>query len=146
MFLEIALCPRCQSAINCFLSRGVLRNQWYRSVDELLAFFLLLREAGPGLNTPVFGLIIHSVRPGGMGFIPGVWSPQVLEPGLWVYWIPALERGIPVEPLTQSTTESLRTLTRLRPIKTAAARFKPRLEIPTRIMSLLLLISNHLFV
>jgi len=54
------------------LSKGGLRIQGYRSVDELLAFFLLLREAGSGLNTPVFGLVIHSVRPGGMGFIPGV--------------------------------------------------------------------------
>ena len=87
-----SMCYMCQ--------RGFLRNQGNKSVAELLAFFLLLREAGSGLNTPVFGLVIHSIRPGRMGFIPGVWSPQFLEPGRWVYWIPALECGIPVESLT----------------------------------------------
>jgi len=71
-----------------------LKNQKYKSVNELLAFFFLLKKADSRLNIPVFGLVIHSVCPGGMGFIPDVWSPQLLEPGRWVYWIPVLECGI----------------------------------------------------
>src|SRR3569833_2858419 len=96
--------------LDTICQRGFLRNQGYKSVDELLALFLLLREAGSGLTTPVFGLVIHSIRPGRMGFIPGVCSPQFLEPGRWVYWIPALERGIPVEPLTEGTAEDLESI------------------------------------
>src|SRR3569833_607727 len=48
--------------LDTICQRGFLRNQGYKSVDELLALFLLLREAGSGLNTPVSGLVIHSFR------------------------------------------------------------------------------------